>query len=772
MNSTTPKTRIPLALDFAGKFFQERLCVARIVQLKRIFHWLEYTGRTGADKRVGDGGAFRLDFGQKMELREFAETVLFGTSLELKLACPALITDEQPGLPMEAPLEPGRPSELQFKRGESGKADFPGLGKLDNERERGRLLHFFANHELLATELMALVLLRFPKAPADFRRGVLRTLKDEQAHTRLYLERMRECGVQFGELPVSGYFWRSVSPMENPMDYVASLCLTFEQANLDFCRHFAQGFKTAGDDATAKLLDGIYRDEIHHVAYGLKWFRRWKNPQESDWEAFCRQLKFPLSPQRAKGLTLNVAGRRAAGLAPDFIAELNVYSQSKGRTPGVFVFNPFSEAYIAKGKSFTPVKHQQQMANDLGALPQFLCQQDDVVLVRSKPATEFLSSLKQAGFVLPEFVTLEKGRIGPKSNLRERRIGSLRPWAWGPDSIELLQPIFSQVTGGTRQLEECFNEEIAALYSKAWSAKLLRKLLEHRTNVSWLCTEEEVGVPVGNLKDALKVIAAIRGRGHQRIVAKEALGLAGHNSIRLWESEVLEAQKRWLESAVARGKEVVMEPWLERTQDFSVQFEMGPRELTLCGFTGLITDARGQFKGNWAASNHRRSIPAAVWGGFKEYADIVVRMRELYEEIAGLLEPELRTAGYVGPIGVDAFVCRTPRNTLRLKPIVEVNPRYTMGRLTVELMKHACPGANGLFRIVSHAEIQACGYENFPAYAAALTKRHPLRLEGEPRTRIREGVVCLNDPDSAQACLAVFCAGPDLTTLPALEQAR
>ena len=171
---------------------------------------------------------------------------------------------------------------------------------------RGRLLHFFANHELLATELMALVLLRFPDAPAAFRRGVLQTLRDEQEHTRLYLARMQACGIQFGELPVSGYFWRAVSGMTSPQDYVAGLSLTFEQANLDFARHFAQGFATVGDAETARLLDQIYRDEIGHVAYGLKWFRRWKQPGQSDWEAFCAQLKFPLSPQRAKGVTLNV----------------------------------------------------------------------------------------------------------------------------------------------------------------------------------------------------------------------------------------------------------------------------------------------------------------------------------------------------------------------------------------------------------------------------------------------------------------------------------
>src|SRR5580698_6016927 len=343
-----------------------------------------------------------------MELREFAESVLFGTTLEEKLRCPDEITDEQPGAAIVTPTGPSRPVKLKFKPHTAGKSDFPGLHPLEDISERGKLLHFFGNHELLATELMALVLLKFPDAPAAFRKGVLRTLREEQEHTRLYLERMKTCGVEFGELPVSGYFWRCVSPMEHPIDYVASLCLTFEQANLDFAQHFSRSFATVGDADSAKLLEKIYRDEIGHVAYGLKWFRRWKNPAESDWDAFCHTLKYPLSPQRAKGIALNIAGRRAAGIDPHFIAELNVYSQSKGRTPSVFVFNPFADGRLSEGKTFNPAKHQAQLARDLENLPQFLCRQDDIVLTSHKPSVEFLSRIKQAGFPLPEFVELER----------------------------------------------------------------------------------------------------------------------------------------------------------------------------------------------------------------------------------------------------------------------------------------------------------------------------------------------------------------------------
>ena len=53
-------------------------------------------------------------------------------------------------------------------------------------------------------------------------------MREEQEHVRLYLERMKACGVAFGSLPVSGYFWRSVAPMRQPMDFVTGLSLTFE----------------------------------------------------------------------------------------------------------------------------------------------------------------------------------------------------------------------------------------------------------------------------------------------------------------------------------------------------------------------------------------------------------------------------------------------------------------------------------------------------------------------------------------------------------------
>ncbi len=171
--------------------------------------------------------------------------------------------------------------------------------------------------------------------------------------------------------------------------------------------------------------------------------------------------------------------KRTSGLDAEFVAELDVYSHSKGRARRHVenMFNLFAEGFIAHGKRFSPVKHQALLARDLANLPQFLCRADDIVLVAKRPGIEFLSGIKQAGFALPEFAELKDGRVDSAGAVCQRKLGGLRPWAWAPDSLELLQPLFENVGGEQRAPGECFNERIAALYSKAWSADFLRKVL-------------------------------------------------------------------------------------------------------------------------------------------------------------------------------------------------------------------------------------------------------------------------------------------------------
>jgi hypothetical protein len=131
-------------------------------------------------------------------------------------------------------------------------------------------------------------------------------------------------------------------------------------------------------------------------------------------------------------------------------------------------------------------------------------------------------------------------------------------------------------------------------------------------------------------------------------------------------------------------------------------------------------------------------------------------MTGLYAWISRMLEEQLRKVNYLGPISIDAFIYRRADGELRLKPIVEINPRYTMGRLSLELMRNVAPGSTAVFRLLSRREIAAQGFDSFPTFAAAESQKKPLNLEGEPVTKIRSGFVCLSDPERAQVCLATL----------------
>jgi hypothetical protein len=411
---------------------------------------------------------------------------------------------------------------------------------------------------------------------------------------------------------------------------------------------------------------------------------------------------------------------------------------------------------MAGGSGLTPGKKQELLVRDLGNLPQFFCRQGDVVLVSELPSAEFQRTIEQAGFPIPDFVEIEERSIRSNDPLRRREIGELRPWAWGPDSVELLRPLFQNLSGEVHTPEQSFNERMARLYSKAWSADLLRAALRQGQAEPWLCSEAEVGREAESLDDVFEIVQDIRGRGHHHVVVKQAHGLAGHNAIRLWEPEILESQKRWMARALKDGRQLVVEPWLERLEDFSLQLEMGVDSPEVCGFTGLVNDLRGQFQANWAAPDFGSRIPGPVVAHFRNVLDFSSRLQKWYRNILTALGNGLKAAGYVGPVGIDAFVFRDASGQAKVKPIVEINPRHTMGRLTLELMNHAAPGCWGMFRLLNLVQVQARGFTNFASYAGELGRRSPLRLGSEPTPLIRQGALSLNDPGRAEAYLATF----------------
>lgn len=522
--------------------------------------------------------------------------MLFGDTLADKLAPPGALVDLDPGLALtSAPAAPGRPAHLRLGAARDARAATPSDARLEDPRARGRLLHAFANHELLALELFALALLRFPDAPPGFRLGLGRVMVEEHAHLAAYLERMRALGVSFGDEPTSAFFWTTLSPVRTPAELVAGLSLTFEQANLDFAAHYASVLRRLGDEDTAALLDRVLQDEVGHVRHGLAWFERWRDPATSCWDAWVAALPPPLVPRRARGRgALQREARRAAGLSDDFVRRLALAGESTGRTPVVHAFLPAFEHELA-GEPASPAA--RDVARDQAALPIFLARTGDVVVVPAAPDLAWLESLARAGVAPPELLV---GDLPAAVRaLAGRPLSGLAPWGWSPGARAALAPLFAQVRPGPFAWlpDEAHARALPTLASKAWAAERLRALLLEHPGWAHVVGEAEPGVVCRDEASARAAVATITDAG-RRAVIKAPWGASGRGALRV-DGAPDDAQTTWLRRTLERQGAVVVEPWLDRVADLSVQLDLrddgGPK---LLGVTRFFCDRRGQYAGH------------------------------------------------------------------------------------------------------------------------------------------------------------------------------
>jgi uncharacterized ferritin-like protein (DUF455 family) len=222
----------------------------------------------------------------------------------------------------------------------AGLGRLPRPGELRDPRARARCLARFAHHELMAAELFAWALLRWPEAPRGLRRGLLGALADEQRHCRLYLDRLEAHGAAMTDFEHSDYFWKqapaiAASP-HGVLAFLAAMGLTLEQANLDFSLTYRDAFREAGDEASARVCQVVHDDEITHVRLAAEWIERLADSPEAfdPVAAYERYVPFPLGASRAKGRRFEPAPRREAGLASGFIDHVREAKSPQQARPG------------------------------------------------------------------------------------------------------------------------------------------------------------------------------------------------------------------------------------------------------------------------------------------------------------------------------------------------------------------------------------------------------------------------------------------------------
>ena len=623
-----------------------------------------------------------------MEIRAFAESVLFSTDMAVKLASPEGFTDDAPGAAIAVPAAPGRPSHVAL-RTTNAVPPAPTPTGIEAERNRGLALHSFAHHELQALELMALALLRFPDAPRGFRRGLVKILKDEQRHFQMYMRRAEHWGVGFGDVGAGHFFWDTVADLDHPADFLAALSLTYEQANLDFSTHWEDAFRAVGDAESAAVLREVYEDEIGHVRHGVAWFGRLAGCVEFD--EYARRLVFPLSPGRAKGPVFDRVGRERAGLSPEFIDEMEITNVSRGRPPRVFSFDPFVEERAA-GRN--PAGLVQHVARDLASTPMYFAHREDVV-VAPRPSLAVLTPLHRLGIAIPQFVP-------DRQSLDGRVLGADAPWG----TIDQVKRVDKRAALALRQ------SLLQTVDGPLW-ARCQGRLCHRRADA-----------PLG-----------------ENWIAKAPLSASGQHRVHLQSPTA----SGWLDRMLRHGP-VVVEPWHERLADLSIHLDVSDDGHRQVGVTRFWTAGSGAYRGAvlgpWSSGMQADWLRSLHGGGKGS------RINDALSRTGDHIGAALHGMGIRGPVGIDCMVIRQD-DAVRFFPCIEVNPRHTMGRVALEL--HRQTGARGGWFFLDDSAIRAAGHANRADFVAAVRQTEGVVFTTDPETAERIVTVMVHAPNAAEA---------------------
>lgn len=248
------------------------------------------------------------DTGEKVRLSYQLARDWFARSLSLRSGG-RLRPPERPGRPEKPELLPPRDMPRRAVGGVRGKI---------------ALLHSLAHIELNAVDLTWDLVARFASQPMprSFFDDWVQVGLEEAKHFSLLDRRLVELGAAYGDLPAHDGLWQAAQ--ETGTSLIARLAiipLVLEARGLDITPPMIEKARASEDEASAKILETIYRDEKRHVAFGAKWFRflcdrQRVRPEPLFQELVRKHFRGALKPP------FNDRARSEAGLTPGFYKPL------------------------------------------------------------------------------------------------------------------------------------------------------------------------------------------------------------------------------------------------------------------------------------------------------------------------------------------------------------------------------------------------------------------------------------------------------------------
>ena len=336
----------------------------------------------------------------------------------------------------------------------------------------------------------------------------------------------------------------------------------------------------------------------------------------------------------------------------------------------MYLFNPDHDLALANFMSnFTSPASARKLRSDLAMLPVWYAPDNAVVIAEGNMNHGFLKSLKSE---LPIHNTLVSF-----SQLKNYLSLLVKPWGWNPAvRRQLLESgIDEQVLPSLVQLET-----IRSYSGRQNAVKLLAELKEMNDD---FCGESYFFT---NIDDLLSYVYASQGDQ----VLKMPYSGSGKGIVWIKE-EITDKQIDWCKRVINKQGGVVIEPVLNRVQDFAMEFEMTDLGVKFIGYSFFQSATSGAYLGNILMSDAEIEKKLSVFVGVA-----------LLNELKSKLEIKLSTyfPHYHGFLGVDMMICKSADTTFQLQPCIEINMRMNMGIVAHRLYERFIhPKSSGIYSI-------------------------------------------------------------------------
>ena len=353
----------------------------------------------------------------------------------------------------------------------------------------------------------------------------------------------------------------------------------------------------------------------------------------------------------------------------------------------VFLFNPTCEMAIANNTaSYMPPVYLRRFELDIAPLMGFAGTTHDYLISgNQKVVSDFYDSRREIGFDLPMVQGLENVKLW---NMGE--IDLLAPWGWSRAAHRILAPLkqfcgdvfitspVSQWKSGNRDF-----------YSRRTSVLFLQKYREKAIALDYVSIPY---TPV--IMNSFEQIQEWTVTNKPPFVFKAPWSSSGRGLYPVFSKKFVKRSEVWVKSRLKQQNELIVEPWLNKAQDFSFQFYIRSNgEIDFLGVNYFEAGVEGNFKGEYIG------FPQTI-----EHENILKSLPDNWvSEVEKLLLETMREQRFVkyycGPVGIDGIIFRDEANNIKVHPCIEINFRYNMGLLNLEIRKKIHADAVGVWRI-------------------------------------------------------------------------